>query len=77
MRIGPVEIRPNLVLAPMEGVTDLTFRRLIRSVGGCGLKIRSYRPLNIPFYIIFKVELPSPKTGPTQLTQTTRLTLIT
>ena len=44
MRIGPVEIRPNLVLAPMEGVTDLTFRRLIRSVGGCGLTVTEFVP---------------------------------
>lgn len=30
-------IAPNVVLAPMEGVTDLVFRRLIRSIGGPGL----------------------------------------
>lgn len=30
-------IRPATVLAPMAGVTDTVFRRLIRSLGGCGL----------------------------------------
>lgn len=30
-------IEPNVVLAPMEGVTDLHFRRMIRSIGGAGL----------------------------------------
>jgi len=44
MRIGTVDISPNLVLAPMEGVTDLTFRRLIRSVGGCGLTVTEFVP---------------------------------
>ena len=37
MRIGPVEIRPATVLAPMAGVTDTVFRRFIRNLGGCGL----------------------------------------
>jgi tRNA-dihydrouridine synthase B len=36
-RIGPVEISPATVLAPMAGVTDTVFRRFIRSLGGCGL----------------------------------------
>lgn len=35
--IGPIEISPATVLAPMAGVTDTVFRRLIRSQGGCGL----------------------------------------
>ena len=35
--VGPVAIRPATVLAPMAGVTDTVFRRLIRSQGGCGL----------------------------------------
>jgi tRNA-dihydrouridine synthase B len=34
--IRHLRIEPNVVLAPMEGVTDLTFRRLIRQIGGCG-----------------------------------------
>ncbi len=35
--IGPVEIRPATVLAPMAGVTDTVFRRFIRNLSGCGL----------------------------------------
>src|SRR5881398_3658998 len=34
---GGVEIAPATVLAPMAGVTDTVFRRLIRNQGGCGL----------------------------------------
>ncbi|HEY7212061.1 MAG TPA: tRNA-dihydrouridine synthase family protein, partial [Bryobacteraceae bacterium] len=36
-RVGPVAISPATVLAPMAGVTDTVFRRLIRNQGGCGL----------------------------------------
>jgi tRNA-dihydrouridine synthase B len=36
-RIGPNRIAPATVLAPMAGVTDTVFRRLIRNQGGCGL----------------------------------------
>src|ERR1700691_5751243 len=36
-RIGGVRIAPATVLAPMAGVTDTVFRRLIRTQGGCGL----------------------------------------
>jgi tRNA-dihydrouridine synthase B len=39
-----LRIDPPLVLAPMEGVTDLTFRRLIRSIGGCGLTVTEFIP---------------------------------
>jgi tRNA-dihydrouridine synthase B len=35
--VGPIRIEPATVLAPMAGVTDTVFRRLIRSQGGCGL----------------------------------------
>src|SRR5947209_475708 len=35
--IGQVRIAPATVLAPMAGVTDTVFRRLIRNQGGCGL----------------------------------------
>lgn len=35
--IGPVQINPATVLAPMAGITDTVFRRLIRAQGGCGL----------------------------------------
>jgi tRNA-dihydrouridine synthase B len=36
-RIGDVRVAPATVLAPMAGVTDTVFRRLIRNQGGCGL----------------------------------------
>src|SRR3954451_13864568 len=36
-RVGTVSISPATVLAPMAGVTDTVFRRLIRNQGGCGL----------------------------------------
>src|ERR1700737_1515157 len=36
-QIGATHIQPATVLAPMVGVTDTVFRRLIRSQGGCGL----------------------------------------
>src|SRR5579872_4692191 len=35
--VGSVRIAPATVLAPMAGVTDTVFRRLIRTQGGCGL----------------------------------------
>ena len=35
--VREISIDPPLVLAPMEGVTNNTFRRLIRSIGGQGL----------------------------------------
>src|ERR1035438_5846937 len=37
LKIGNVRIAPATVLAPMAGVTDTVFRRLIRDQGGCGL----------------------------------------
>ena len=36
-QVGSVRIAPNLVLSPMEGVTDAIFRRVIRAIGGPGL----------------------------------------
>ncbi|MFL5801041.1 MAG: tRNA dihydrouridine synthase DusB [Roseiflexaceae bacterium] len=36
-RVGDLMISPNLTLAPMAGVTDSIFRRLVLSIGGCGL----------------------------------------
>ncbi len=36
-QIAHLTVRPNIVLAPMVGVTDSVFRRLLRSLGGLGL----------------------------------------
>ncbi len=38
-QLGPYTIAPNMVLAPMAGVTDSVFRRLVLSLGGCGLVV--------------------------------------
>ena len=43
-RIRDIAIDPPLALAPMEGVTDLTFRRLVRQIGGCGLTVTEFIP---------------------------------
>jgi nifR3 family TIM-barrel protein len=40
--IGPVRVAPATVLAPMAGVTDTVFRRLIRNQGGCGLLMTEF-----------------------------------
>src|SRR5580704_5794059 len=40
--IGGVPIAPATVLAPMAGVTDTVFRRLIRQQGGCGLMMTEF-----------------------------------
>jgi tRNA-dihydrouridine synthase B len=37
MRIGALPVEPPLLLAPMAGITDRTFRLLVRRLGGCGL----------------------------------------
>jgi tRNA-dihydrouridine synthase B len=41
-RIGVAVIQPATVLAPMAGVTDTVFRRLIRNQGGCGLLMTEF-----------------------------------
>jgi tRNA-dihydrouridine synthase B len=40
--VGPIRIAPATVLAPMAGVTDTVFRRLIRNQGGCGLMMTEF-----------------------------------
>src|SRR5947208_4538632 len=40
--VGDVPIQPATVLAPMAGVTDTVFRRLIRDQGGCGLLMTEF-----------------------------------
>jgi tRNA-dihydrouridine synthase B len=37
--IGPIQIQPPLVMAPLHEITDQPFRRMIRSVGGVGLTV--------------------------------------
>jgi tRNA-dihydrouridine synthase B len=37
VKIRDLSIRPATILAPMAGVTDTVFRRVIRSLGPCGL----------------------------------------
>ena len=40
--MGAIPIRPATILAPMAGVTDTVFRRLIRNQGGCGLLMTEF-----------------------------------
>src|SRR5436305_4321647 len=40
--IGPVNLAPATVLAPMAGVTDTVFRLFIRNLGGCGLLMTEF-----------------------------------
>ncbi len=37
-----VPVEPNLILAPMAGVTDSPFRRLIKEIGGVGLIVTEF-----------------------------------
>jgi tRNA-dihydrouridine synthase B len=37
IKIRDLSIRPATILAPMAGITDTVFRRVIRSLGPCGL----------------------------------------
>lgn len=36
-QVAHITIEPNIILAPMVGVTDSVFRRMILGLGGCGL----------------------------------------
>lgn len=42
LRIRDRVLRPAALLAPMAGVTDTVFRRLIRGLGGCGLLLTEF-----------------------------------
>ncbi len=44
LTIRNIAIEHGLALAPMEGVTDVSFRRLVRKVGGCGLFCTEFIP---------------------------------
>src|SRR3954467_6973634 len=39
MKIGSIELSPPFALAPMAGMTDTAFRRLVKRKGGCGLVV--------------------------------------
>ena len=39
MKIGPLPIEPAFGVAPMAGMTDTAFRRLVKRHGGCGLVV--------------------------------------
>lgn len=41
-KIREIEINPPLVLSPMAGVTDISFRRLLRRRGGVGLTVSEF-----------------------------------
>lgn len=42
--IRDIKIDPPITLAPMEGVTNIIFRRLIRQIGGTGLTCTEFIP---------------------------------
>jgi tRNA-dihydrouridine synthase B len=39
MKIGSIDLSPAFGLAPMAGMTDTAFRRLVKRKGGCGLVV--------------------------------------
>jgi tRNA-dihydrouridine synthase B len=39
MKIGSIELQSPYVVAPMAGMTDTAFRRLVKRHGGCGLVV--------------------------------------
>ncbi len=39
MKLGSIELSPPFALAPMAGMTDTAFRRLVKRRGGCGLVV--------------------------------------
>ena len=41
-KIRNIEINPPLILSPMAGVTDISFRRLLKACGGVGLSVSEF-----------------------------------
>src|SRR5713226_4013865 len=41
-KIRYIEINPPLILSPMAGVTDISFRRLLKRRGGVGLTVSEF-----------------------------------
>ncbi|HEX8888330.1 MAG TPA: tRNA dihydrouridine synthase DusB [Pyrinomonadaceae bacterium] len=41
-KIRNIEINPPLILSPMAGVTDISFRRLLKRCGGIGLTVSEF-----------------------------------
>lgn len=41
-KVRNIEINPPLILSPMAGVTDYTFRRLVKNRGGVGLSVSEF-----------------------------------
>ena len=39
MKIGQIDLDSPFVVAPMAGMTDTAFRRLVKRKGGCGLVV--------------------------------------
>jgi tRNA-dihydrouridine synthase B len=39
VKVGAVDLQPAVALAPMAGMTDTAFRRLVKRKGGCGLVV--------------------------------------
>lgn len=42
LNVGGLALQAATALAPMEGITDRPFRRLIRGLGGCGLTVTEF-----------------------------------
>ena len=47
MQIGPYRLSSRFFLAPMAGITDRQFRRVVRRVGGAGREVGSAAQLGV------------------------------